>query len=57
MDFPAWFFEQSRNRVPVVVTRFLPYQPEGSATVHWKLMDGKLYMSLEAFAELKRVAG
>lgn len=61
MKFPDWFFDSNQPRIPVVVTPWLPYNAtneagEPTGKIHWKLLDGKLFMSREAFAELKRVA-
>ena len=51
--FPSWFFEDAKPRIPVRVTRFLPYNATNQAgepigAVHWKLIDGTLFMSQEA---------
>jgi hypothetical protein len=56
-DFPDWFFKAADLRIPVVATHLLPYQErERDGMVHWRLLDGTLYMSWEAFDELKRIA-
>lgn len=60
MNFPAWFFESSEPRVPVSVTRLLPQDSTDEAggvvgKVHWRLISGALWMSREAFVELKKL--
>jgi hypothetical protein len=62
MIFPSWFFqtlEPGGLRIPVEVSRFLPCDATNAAGEvigkrHWSLIEGTLYMSREAFAELKR---
>jgi hypothetical protein len=60
--FPAFIFQHREQRVPVVVEkRLLPFdRTDDSGNVvgkcHWFMHDGSLYVSQDAFAEIRRLA-